>query len=198
MARNFGNDRNQYGGGHGRARRPDIRHEMVDLALDGGLTWTRWALRRLGLFSEGRLAALVRDLVEEPATFHSGDLHRRLVAANLPTLEPHHQQELGVAVGQRVMRQTFVVRWDGQDPCLSSDDLAVWPAGYRIGLLRDMWFAPDGHPTVTPHSIKEGLEVLDPVPDAADDLQEQVTRAQEFTLPTLPDADQESVREIVE
>lgn len=198
IARNLGNIRNQFGGGHGRARQPDIRHEMVDLALDGGLIWTRWAVRRLGLFSEGRPAALIRDLVEEPATFHSGDLRRRLVAANLPDLEPHHQQELGVAVGQRVMRQTFVVRWDGLDPCLSSDDLAVWPAGYRIGLLRGVWFAPDGHPTVTPRSIRDGLEVIDPVPDAADALHEQVARVRESTQPSLPDADQESVRETAE
>lgn len=198
IARNLGNIRNQFGGGHGRARKPGLRHEMVDLALDGSLIWARWAVRRLGLFSEGRPAILIRDLVEEPATFRSGDLHRRLVAANLHGLEPHHQQELGVAVGQRAMRQTFVVRRDGLDPCLASDDLTVWPAGYRIGLLRGLWFAPDGHATITPQSIRDGLNVLDPVPDGAQALQDQVTRVQEFTKPCLPDADQKAVRETAE
>ena len=96
------------------------------------------------------------------------------------------------------MRQTFVVRWDGLDPCLDSDDLTIWPAGYRIGLLRGLWFAPDGHPTVTPRSIKDGLSVLDPVPDCAEPLQEQVTRVRESTQPSLPDEDQEAVREVAE
>jgi hypothetical protein len=53
IAKNLGNIRNEFGGGHGRARTPDLRDEMVALALDGGLLWTRWALRRLGYFSEG-------------------------------------------------------------------------------------------------------------------------------------------------
>ncbi|ROZ63299.1 hypothetical protein EDL96_07110 [Kocuria soli] len=197
-ARNLGNIRNQYGGGHGRARTPDIREEMVDLALDGGLTWARWAVRRLGLFSEGRPTSLIRDLIEEPATFHSGVLRRRLEAANLPALEPHHQQELGVAVGQRVMRQTFVVRRDGLDPCLESDDLAVWPAGYRIGLLRGLWFDPSGHPTIKANSIKDALSVLDPVPECADVLMEQVQRVRESTQPGLPEADQEALAETIE
>ncbi len=89
IARNLGSIRNQYGGGHGRARTPDIRHEMVDLALDGGLTWARWAVRRLGLFSEGRPASLIQDLIEEPKTFYSGVLRDRLELANLPALEAH-------------------------------------------------------------------------------------------------------------
>ncbi|MDN5745283.1 MAG: abortive infection family protein [Nocardioidaceae bacterium] len=183
MAQNLGAIRNEFGGGHGRGRTPRIRDEMVDLALDGGLTWARWAVRRLGLFSEGRPASLIRDLVEQSATFHSGVLRRRLEAANLPALEEHHQQELGVAVGQRVMRQTFVVKWDGLDPCLESDDLKTWPAGYRVGLLRGLWFSPEGHPTVTDASIRNGLTVLDPVPDCAEELAHQVTRLRTSTQP---------------
>lgn len=198
MARNLGNIRNQYGGGHGRANTPSIQNEMVDLALDGSLTWTRWAVRRLGLFSEGRPTALIRDLVEEPTTFHSGVLRRRLEAANLAKLEAHHQQELGVAVGQRVMQQTFVVKWDGLIPCLESDDLTVWPIGYRLGLLRGLWFDPDEHSTVTPQSIKDGLSLLDPVPDCAQALQDQVTRVRESTQPSLPDVNQDALRDTVE
>ncbi|RJF40936.1 hypothetical protein D4740_10410 [Actinomyces sp. 2119] len=189
IARKLGNIRNQFGGGHGRAHMPDIRDEMVDLALDGGLIWTRWALRRLGLFSEGRPKDLIRDLVEEPATFRSGDLRRRLEAANLPDLEPHHQRELGIAVGQRVMRQTFVVRWDGLDPCLESDDLTVWPADYRIGLLHGLWFAPDDQPTMTPWLLRKGIEVIDPIPDASEELEEQVKLACRSTQFFPPDTD---------
>lgn len=193
MARNLGTIRNQYGAGHGRARQPYVRDEMVDLALDGGLVWARWALRRLGLFSEGRPDALIRDLVDVPQTFYSGTLRRRLEAANLPTLEARHQRALGVAVGQRCMRQTFVVRWDGLDPCLGSDDLHVWPAGYRLGLTQGLWFDPEERPTVTPESIRDGLTVMDPVPDCADDLAELVGRIATGTESGLPGAAAEEV-----
>lgn len=177
MAKNLGKIRNEFGGGHGRARQPHVRDEMVDLALDGGLIWTRWALRRLGLFSEGRPDALIRDLVEERQNFYSGTLTRRLQAANLPNLEERHQRALGVAVGQRAMQGTFVVRMGGVDPCLRSDDTETWPAAYRIGLTSGLWFAPDGRPTVSAKAIRDGLTILDPLEDCGgflDDLVERV------------------------
>lgn len=196
IARTLGSIRNQYGGGHGRARLPDVRDEMIDLTLDGSLMWVRWALRRLGLFSEGRPSVLIRDLVEEPKTFRAGVLRRRLEAANLPNLDEHHQQELGVAVGQRTMRNTFVVRADGLEPCLDSDDLSTWPKGYRVGLLRGLWFDPDGYPTLTMRSLEEGLTVLDPLSDVAGLLAEEVQRVIEATLPGFPDASREDLEDM--
>lgn len=113
IAKNLGNIRNEFGGGHGRARTPDLHDEMVALALDGGLLWARWALRQLGYFAEGRPTSLINDLVVAPQNFYTGTLQRRPLAANLLALEPRHQRSIGVAVGQRVMRGTFVVRRDG-------------------------------------------------------------------------------------
>jgi hypothetical protein len=177
MARNLGNVRNDFGGGHGRARQPRIRDEMVDLALDGGLIWARWALRRLGLFSEGRPDALIRDLVEERATFRAGVIRRRLEAANLPDLEPRHQRALGVAVGQRAMSGTFVVREGGVTACLESDDTeALWTPDYRIGLAHGLLFDPDERPTVRDQSLRDSLMALDPIPDCSVDLEELVDR----------------------
>lgn len=186
----LGEIRNDYGGGHGRASRPQIEPEMVTLATDGAFTWIRWAMRRLGHFSEGRPASLIRDLVEEWAIFRSGDLRRRLESANLPTLDPHHQRELGIAVGQRVMQGTFVVKMDGLDPCLETDDLATWPEGYRLGLLQGLWFDPAGKPTATPGSLKLALQVLDPIEDCSETLISQVTRLCKTTEPGLPELDQ--------
>lgn len=183
IARNLGTIRNEFGGGHGRARTPDLRDEMVALALDGGLLWSRWALRRLGYFSEGRPTLLINDLVVEPKTFFAGTLQRRLVAANLPALEARHQRSIGVAVGQRVMRETFVVRRDGLEPCLDSDDLSTWPRDYRLGLAYGLWFDPYGSLTLTPRSLEEALRVLEPVPDCADDLTDWVTRIAERRPP---------------
>lgn len=149
---------------------------MITLALDGGLLWARWALRRLGYFSEGRPNSLIADLVEAPQTFYSGTLSRRLMAANLSELEERYQRSIGIAVGQRVMRGTFVVRWDGLDPCLASDNLCEWPRGYRIGLAYGLWFDPDGYLTLRPQSLLDALDVLGPVPDCSDDLAEWVRR----------------------
>lgn len=177
IARNLGNIRNEFGGGHGRARQPRVKDEMVDMALDGGLLWVRWALRRLGLFSEGRPDALIRDLVEEGAVFRSGMLRRRLEAANLPTLEARHQRALGVAVGQRAMRGTFVVREGGVTACLESDDTdKLWTPDYRIGLAQGLLFDPDEQPTVRDHSLRDALMALDPLPDCSTDLAELVDR----------------------
>jgi hypothetical protein len=176
IARNLGVIRNEYGAGHGRARTPSFADEMLTLALDGGLLWSRWALRRVGYFAKGRPSSLINDLIVEQHTFYSGSLKERLLAANLPMLEPRHQRSIGVAVGQRVMRDTFVVRWDGLDPCLESDDLVVWPRDYRLGLAFGLWFSPEDHLTLTLRSLQDALTVLDPVPDAASELTEMVDR----------------------
>jgi hypothetical protein len=176
IARNLGEIRNQFGGGHGRARTPDLRDEMVTLAIDGGLLWTRWVLRRLGYFSEGRPIPLINDLVVVPQTFYAGTLKRRLLAADLPALEARHQRSIGIAVGQRTMRGTFVVKGDGLDPCLASDDLSTWPRDYRIGLAYGLWFNPDDQITLTTESVPWALGVLEPVPDTAPDLSELVDR----------------------
>lgn len=165
MAQQLGEIRNAFGGGHGRAQQPRVRSEAVDLALDAAFTWTRWALRRLGLFSEGRPEALIRDLIVESATFRSGTLKRRLEAANLGTLEARHQRALGVAVGQRVMRNTFVVREDGLEPALLSDDLTTWPPDYRAGLATGLLLDTQGILTVTAYSIDTALTLLDPIDD---------------------------------
>ncbi|SRR6266568_4741338 len=183
IAKNLGNIRNEFGGGHGRARTPDLRDEMVALALDGGLLWARWALRRLGYFAEGRPTALINDLIVTPQTFYAGTLERRLLAANLPALESRHQRSIGVAVGQRVMRETFVVRRDGLQPCLASDDLSTCPRDYRLGLAYGLWFDPAGALTLTPCSLEDALRVLEPVPDSSKDLMEWVTRIDQLRFP---------------
>lgn len=198
IARSLGNIRNEYGAGHGRARQPRVRDEMVDLALDGGLTWVRWALRRLGYFSEGRPDQLIRDLVDKPQNFYRGILTRRLEAANLSALEERHQRALGVAVGQRANRGTFVVQEDGVDPCLKSDSTnPPWTRNYRMGLAQGLWFETDDKPTMAPDTIRSALTVLDPVADCAEVLTDLVDRVVTNTPPGLPEvADREAVSEV--
>ncbi|MFV9454698.1 hypothetical protein ACNJ7E_14780 [Rhodococcus sp. NM-2] len=184
IARNLAKIRNAYGGGHGRSRTPEVNAEMLILALDGGLLWARWALRRIGYFAIGRPTVLIDDLVVQSKVFRAGDLQKRLLAANLSSLEPHHQRSIGVAVGQRVMRGTFVVRGDGLDPCLASDDLNTWPRDYRIGLAYGLWFDPDNRLTLTSQSLKDALQVLEPVPDCMTEIEEWVARIKSEPVPS--------------
>ncbi|MEU6191304.1 hypothetical protein [Nocardia sp. NPDC047038] len=174
VARNLAEVRNNYGGGHGRFRTPDLADEMLHMALDGGLMWVRWAVRRVSYFAEGRPTPLINDLIVNQQTFYSGVLKRRLVAANLPSLEDKHQRSIGVAVGQRAAQGTFVVSHDGVDACRDSDDLNTWPAGYRIGVVSGLWFDPQGRVTLTSNSITDALKILDPIPDCATELTDWV------------------------
>lgn len=186
MAQALGPLRNGFGGGHGRAYRPTISEETVLLAIDGAFTWLRWAVRRVGFFSEGRPEMLIRDLIEQRATFRAGDLRERLAAADIPALDVQHQRALGVAVGERVMEETFVVRWDGLDPCLQSAELRPWTEEYRVGLMNGLWFSREGKHTLTSQSIKDGISVLDPIPDASAELLDQVRVVCKATPTGLP------------
>lgn len=202
MAGNLAEIRNAIGGGHGRARKPYVRAEEVDLALDGALTWVRWALRRLDLFAEGRPDQLIRDLIgsdtEPQQIFTQGLLARRLVSANLPQLEAKWQRALGVAVGQRSAGGTFVVSGDGLSPVVESDDLAVWPAQYRLGLAQGCLFDRDEQPTVSPGAIAAAVKVLTPVADEAVALDELVDRVISHYVPAKADPVQlaDSAREV--
>lgn len=181
IAGTLGVIRNEFGTGHGRARPPKVLDEMVALSLDGGMMWTRWALRRLGPFAFGRPGPLIEAL--RSGTFYSGVLRGRLEAANLPGLEQRHQRAVGVAVGQRVMRETFVVRWDGLDPCRQSDELDPWTTDYRQGLATGLVEDEDGRLTLTPHSVQWLTEVVDPIPDNGEWLTELVDRIIENSPP---------------
>jgi len=167
MTANLGIIRNEFGTGHGRARSPRVLGEMVLLSIDGAMVWVRWALRRLGPFISGRPGPLIDDLVGG-TVFTAGALTARLRATNLPGLEDQHQKAVGVAVGQRVMQGTFVVRWDGLDPCLASDSLDPWTAGYRRGLAVGLLEDVDARLTATPQSLEWALSVMDPIEENAE------------------------------
>ncbi|TNC51411.1 abortive infection family protein [Mumia zhuanghuii] len=202
MAGNLAEIRNAIGGGHGRARKPYVRAEEVDLALDGALTWVRWALRRLDLFAEGRPDQLIRDLVgsdtEPQKIFTQGLLARRLVSANLPQLEPKWQRSLGVAVGQRSASGTFVVSDDGLSPAVESQDLAVWPTQYRLGLAQGCLFDRDEQPTIWPATLVAAVKVLAPVTNGEIALDELVDRVVAHYVPvnTGPGQLADMVREV--
>jgi hypothetical protein len=116
MACKLGDLRNSFGTGHGRAVEPPVTDEVSQVCTDAALMWSRWALRRLNALAQGMPTPLINDLLDG-AIFRSGLLTERLASADLVYQEPEVQRWIGVAVGQRAMRETFVVRRDGIEEC---------------------------------------------------------------------------------
>lgn len=142
LAASLATIRNHMGTGHGRPVLSPVPDEAVEMAVFGGLLWTRWALRRLDLALMGALEPLLSDLFD--GIFYSGDLSRRLEAANIPDLEKSKQRRLGVAVGQRAARDTVNVTLDGVMVPAHSDDVMTWPVDYRVGVLEGLFIDFEG------------------------------------------------------
>jgi hypothetical protein len=173
MAVSMSTIRNNYGGGHGRARQPELQDEMLDLAMDGSLLWVRWAIRRLGYFAQGRPETLIRDLVGDPTgqiIFYAGDLMSRLQSADLPNIDPRHARSIGLAVGQRAAQDTFNVRIEGIEAAVGDNALDRWPRNYRVGVANGLLFSPDELPTITVGNVQLSLQVCIPVMDAPDEI----------------------------
>jgi hypothetical protein len=156
--------RNDLGTGHGRHLVPVIEDEALDLCIEASLLWTRWALRRLEHLIAGSPTALVRDLWS--ATFTSGKLAARLQAANLPALGPNDQRVLGVAVGQRASRGTFMVRIEGVEACAQDQNDAAWPSAYREGVIEGLFINYQGQVQIDTPGPRLAAQVLAPHPDA--------------------------------
>ncbi|WP_433335045.1 abortive infection family protein [Spirillospora sp. CA-294931] len=153
--------RNAYGTGHGRAEQPDIPEEMLHLCLDGALLWSRWALRRLGVLTLGMPEPLIRDL--KSGIFHGGALTPRLKAALQNEGDAAVLRRLGMAVGQRAMMDTHVVRVEGVQACAESDDLDIWPPAYRTALFEGLFIDATGRPTVSIWSAEWASRVIAPL-----------------------------------
>ncbi|GAB3993433.1 hypothetical protein [Nocardioides marmoraquaticus] len=195
MAISMSNIRNNYGSGHGRARSPEVKNEMLQLAKDGSLLWARWALRRVDHFANGRPETLVRDLVGDPngrIVFYGGSLTERLRDADLRNQESHHARAIGAAVGQRAAQGTFVVAGEGVAAPVEDPDLENWPAAYRLGVASGLLFGPDGIPSISAWTLTRALQVCLPITDHPEDvaslLEDVVTAILPGSLKGEPDS----------
>ncbi|MYU23723.1 abortive infection family protein [Streptomyces sp. SID8352] len=149
--------RNRFGTGHGRPVVHEITAEVVEACVHAALVWVRWALARLQTVLLGAVEPLVHDLRE--GIFSRGDLAARLDATNIPSLEEPEQRRLGVAVGQRSARETFVVRIDGIRAC--ADNPERWPDAYRQGVVEGLFLNEDGQVEARPSISSDcAVEVL--------------------------------------
>lgn len=159
----FGELRNRVGTGHGRTYAPEIQAEVTDVAVDAALLWSRWALARLSQLSLGRPESLIDDL--NHANFTAGKLADRLQASNLADLDEDTQRRLGIAVGQRAMRETFLVRQEGVEACAASGDLMRWPDSYRRGVVLGLLIDRDGYATASAWSAPILVQLIESIPD---------------------------------
>jgi hypothetical protein len=170
MIKDVGEIRNSFGSGHGRQREPVVEQEMVDVVVPATMLWVRWALGRIEPMIFGQPAALIRDLLGG-TSFYRGDLTERLLAADLKHLEEVTQQEIGAAVAERAMRDTFNVRIEGVDVCADSDSLTAWPLHYRRGLVEGLLFDPSGNVRTNAPAMQSISMILANVPDQAAEVQ---------------------------
>jgi hypothetical protein len=165
MATELRSLRNDYGTGHGRAQIPDVGEELLATSTEAAILWSRWALRRLEFFLLGEPEILTADLRQ--SIFYSGSLSNRLIAANLPGLQPEQQHMIGLAVGQRAATGTFVVMDDGVSSCEASDDQVAWPSAYREGVAEGLIVGRAGYIEANEGRVSHAAGVLVPLTDAA-------------------------------
>jgi Abortive infection C-terminus len=185
MACKLGDLRNSYGTGHGRAVEPQVTDELSRVCIDAALMWSRWALRRLDALAQGMPTPLINDLLGG-GIFRSGLLTERLASADLAHQEPGVQRRIGVAVGQRAMRETFVVRRDGIEECAERDAPEIWPAAYREGAFEGLFVNPHGQLTVDSWSARWAPRLIAPLENPADVIGKLAARIGELPLAGSP------------
>ena len=132
--------RNEVGTGHGRAKLPLVVEEQARIATDATIVWSRWMLGRLPSYLLSNVRELIKHL--DGRGFRKGLLTARLNAVNLPSLASEDARALGVAVGRRTVRQTFLVRIEGVEPAIEYPE--HYCAAYRTGLVYGLLFNAQG------------------------------------------------------
>ena len=159
--------RNKYGTGHGRVRHQELLDEHSELALDGALLWTRWALRRIGIQINKTTSALISDLdANFRFKFRKGDLADRLDNIDLRELDVSELRRLGAAVGRRAAYGTYTVREDG----IERPEVADYPEDYHWGLLKGSLVDQNWNLCAHAESIKDLFALLLGVYGATDGL----------------------------
>jgi len=154
--------RNDFGTGHGRAEVHSIADEMVSLVVGGALLWVRWALTRLEHLILGAPENLIAEL--RSAIVSRKSLTEYLEALVLPEQPEDIQRALGIAFAQRSANGTFVARQVGLDGPARSDDLALWPAAYRLGIAEGLTLSHDGFFMLDQAWVSMLVDIVLPLP----------------------------------
>ena len=148
--------RNAVGTGHGRAKLPPVVEEQARIATDATIVWSRWMLGRLPSYLLSDVRELIRHL--DGSLFRKGLLTARLNAVNLPSLASEDARALGVAVGRRTVRETFLVRIEGVEPAIGYPER--YRAAYRAGLVYGLLFNEQGALSTQPTAVSLVVALL--------------------------------------
>jgi hypothetical protein len=99
--------------------------------------------------------------------FRRGTLAERLLAADLPHLEPGDLRLLGVAIAHRAMRDTFVIQEEGVEACASDPRADIWPAAHREGVAEGLFLDREGLIDANIWGVRQAAVILAAHPDAA-------------------------------
>jgi hypothetical protein len=155
--------RNKFGTGHGRVVRPEVEDEDAQMCVELAVWWARWALRRLNKILVAQPKILINEL-NEGVSFYKNNL-KDWLATNLGSLESSDQRLVGVAVGQRAMRETYTVTTEGVEACASDPSLTAWPAPYREGLAEGLFLSPEGFVDIAPWGAEAAARIIAPHPE---------------------------------
>lgn len=73
---------------------------------------------------------------------------------------------MGTSVGQRAVRETFLVQIEGVDAAITDPD--AWPPAYRAGVIEGLLFSADGTLTTSPKAVDSAAQLLSLHPDAVE------------------------------
>jgi hypothetical protein len=155
--------RNQVGTGHGRARVADIDDEMAEIAADGAMLWSRWALRRLGHLMARYPTRLLSALA---GGAYRDRLRTAFEEVQLPDQPKEVQHAIGVAFGREAAGGFGNASVVGLRPAVDSPDLDVYTVDYRLGLVDGMVINGEGQIALTEHYVPRLVDVLAPIPGA--------------------------------
>jgi hypothetical protein len=98
-------------------------------------------------------------------TRHEGAFEDQTISPSCTDLDPADQSVLGVAVAHRAMTGTFLVKEEGVERCVESDDVVAWPQAYRTGLINGMLLDAKGPSDTSVWVVQEIAQLLGLISD---------------------------------
>jgi hypothetical protein len=151
--------RNDFGTGHGHARRLKIENELALTSIEACLIWSRWMMRRLDDLLANSPNTLRKQL-DDGGLFYGGDLTKMLQKVNLPKLDEVAQRAIGVSVARRARTGTYNVAGEGIEACLNRAPAVNWTRNYKLGLIIGLVSNTEGQIYLTRQSLNLVEKIL--------------------------------------
>jgi hypothetical protein len=137
--------RNRDGTGHGRPFLSDLSIANAEFTGHVALAWSRWVLAALGRVLAGMAAVdeAARRIEDRWEPFPRGSMRTVLGELRLPELEPIQQHRLGLAVGRRSVKGTWVADLDIVEPLAAGEE--PYPSHFAVGVIEGFFIDVNGY-----------------------------------------------------